>query len=177
MVVHVQCSNPACNKEYNVGESQLGRTAVCKQCGHKFTLSASLADTSRSQRRFAAGTAQPTAAPAGASQQVGRFQIRWDTTNGQELSTLHGHSDAICSLTFSIDGKRLASGSADKTVKIWNMTNGKEELTLSGHSSAVTCVVFSPDGKRIASGSSDNTMRIWDAEKGQQLLAFRGHSR
>ncbi|MFK0735411.1 MAG: WD40 repeat domain-containing protein, partial [Gloeotrichia echinulata HAB0833] len=59
------------------------------------------------------------------------------------------------------DGKTLASGSRDNTIKIWNIATGKEIRTLNGHSSFVNSVAFSPDGKTLASGSLDKTIKIW----------------
>ncbi len=68
----------------------------------------------------------------------------------------------MCSVAFSPDGKRLVSGSGDKTIKLWDTATGKELLTLKGHSSTVFSVAFSPDGKRLASGSMDETIKVWD---------------
>jgi len=65
-------------------------------------------------------------------------------------------------VSFSPDGKRIVSGSQDKTVKVWDAQTGQETLTLKGHSDLVTSVSFSPDGKRIVSGSGDKTLKVWD---------------
>ena len=79
-----------------------------------------------------------------------------------EPFTLKGHSDTVCSVSFSPDGKRIVSGSRDKTLKVWDAQTGKETLTLKGHTSPVRSVSFSPDGKRIVSGSHDKTVKVWD---------------
>jgi hypothetical protein len=86
------------------------------------------------------------------------------------------HNDAINSVAFSPDGKRLATGSNDRTVKLWDAATGQETLTLKGHSDAVWSVAFSPDGKRLATGSRDCTVKLWDAGAGQELLTLKGHS-
>jgi hypothetical protein len=59
--------------------------------------------------------------------------------------TLRGHADAVASVIFSPDGSRLATASADKTVKVWNAVNGQELLTLRGHADSVLAVAFSPE--------------------------------
>jgi WD40 repeat protein len=93
--------------------------------------------------------------------------------------TLKGHSGAlgvVTSVAFSPDGKRIVSGSVDKTLKVWDAATGRETLTLKGHSSSVLCVAFSPDGKRIVSGSDDKTLKVWDAATGRETLTIKGHS-
>ena len=79
----------------------------------------------------------------------------WDARTGQESLTLKGHTGQVNSVAFSPDGKRIASASADQTVKVWDARTGQETLTLKGHTSVVYSVAFSPDGKRLVSASWD----------------------
>jgi WD40 repeat protein/serine/threonine protein kinase len=101
----------------------------------------------------------------------------WNRLAGSDLLTLLGHSDGVTSVSFSPDGKRIVSGSADATVKIWDAETGQHVLTLSGHETTVWSVGFSPDGKRVVSGSDDQTVMLWDATTGKETLRLRGHSR
>ncbi len=100
----------------------------------------------------------------------------WDAATGKELATLTGHSNAVSSVAFSADGRRIASGSGDHTVKLWDAATGREIATLTGHSNAVSSVAFSADGRRIASGSWDDTVKLWDAATGKELAILTGHS-
>ncbi|MCA2721359.1 MULTISPECIES: serine/threonine-protein kinase [unclassified Microcystis] len=90
--------------------------------------------------------------------------------------TLTGHSYRVNSVVYSPDGRYLASGSSDKTIKIWEVATGKELRTLTGHSDWVMSVAYSPDGRYLASGSSDNTIKIWEVATGKQLHTLTGHS-
>ena len=84
-----------------------------------------------------------------------------------------GHSGLVFSVAFSPDGKTLATGSFDNTVKLWDFASGKELQTLKGHTASVYGVAFSPDGTLIASGSQDKTIRLWNPKDGK--LVKNGH--
>ncbi|NED55663.1 hypothetical protein G3I24_32865, partial [Micromonospora aurantiaca] len=64
---------------------------------------------------------------------------------------------------FSPDGKTLATGSDDKTVRFWDAATGKPlGQPLTGHTGAVETIAFSPHGKTLATGGEDETVRLWD---------------
>lgn len=101
------------------------------------------------------------------------FRIRPIT---RASSTLEGHSEAILSVAFSPDGKSLASGSGDTTVRIWDLQTETPLETCVGHKHWVLFVSYSPDCKKIASGGMDNVIFIWNAEDGKQIgNALKGH--
>jgi DNA-binding beta-propeller fold protein YncE len=79
-------------------------------------------------------------------------------------------------VAISADGKRIVSGSQDKTVRVWDLHTGKELLTLKGHIWWVRSVAISRDGRRIVSGSSDGSVKVWDAHTGKELLTLKGHT-
>jgi WD40 repeat protein len=78
-------------------------------------------------------------------------------------------------VSFDPAGRRIASGSDDKTVRVWDAQSGAELACLCGHEDFVRSVSFDPAGRRIASGSDDKTVRVWDAQSGAELACLRGH--
>jgi WD40 repeat protein/serine/threonine protein kinase len=86
------------------------------------------------------------------------------------------HAGEVWAVTFSPDGRRLASGSEDRTAKVWDADTGRTLLTLAGHAEWVFGVAFSPDGRRLATASGDFTAKLWDANTGALLNTFRGHT-
>ena len=97
----------------------------------------------------------------------------WDA---RVLTRTTGHSDVVSSVSFSPDGKRIVSGSGDRSVRVWDADTGKPvRMARMQHSDWVWFVTFSPDGKHIASGSGDNVIRIWDAATGQAVQTLDGH--
>ena len=98
------------------------------------------------------------------------------TPAGATLSrTFAGHTDWIRSVAFDLDGKTLASGSSDGSIKLWNSESGELLRTLEGHSNWVWSVAFDSHGGTLASAGGDRVVKLWNAETGELLQTFKGH--
>ena len=89
---------------------------------------------------------------------------------------LTGHTNWVCGVAFSPDGRLLAGGSDDETVRLWDPATAKHRRTLTGHTNWVRGVAFSPDGRLLASGSDDETVRLWDPATGEHRRTLTGHT-
>jgi WD40 repeat protein len=85
-----------------------------------------------------------------------------DADSLREAWSLQGHTLNVTDAVFSLDGQRLATASADRTIRVWDLTTGQEILKLSGIA-AVISLRFVSEGRRLMSASFDRTIRVWDA--------------
>ncbi|MYF98390.1 WD40 repeat domain-containing protein [Candidatus Poribacteria bacterium] len=98
-----------------------------------------------------------------------------DLMTRKQKMGLGGHKKSVKSISFSPDGKTMASGSWDKTIRLWELPEGKYKKTLKGHKKSINSMMFSADGKLLASASRDDTARVWDVETGKLKRTFKGH--
>jgi WD40 repeat protein/tetratricopeptide (TPR) repeat protein len=95
--------------------------------------------------------------------------------NVRERNRLEGHTDTIADISFSPDGKFIASSSKDKTVKLWNRDGSEKRPALQGkYSNEFTSVAFSPDSQIIAAGNKDNQIYLWRLN-GTFIKTLKGH--
>jgi WD40 repeat protein len=87
---------------------------------------------------------------------------------------LRGHTGAVGSVAFSADGKYLASGSEDTSIRLWDLETGACGV-LQGHIKWISTNLFSPDARYIASGSDDETIMVRDLQKGSTMTIWKSH--
>ena len=105
---------------------------------------------------------------------IGQVSL-WNFESETPFKTFDAHDDEITSVSFSPDGKIIASGSKNNIVNLWNLEGDKLVKPLKDHTGVITSISFSPDGNTVASGSLDTTIILWSLD-GTKKRALKGHT-
>ena len=157
--------------------------AFCAKNSHLLRRPNALPQTSLLQLAVAHAETSPVTASAERWLELAGSDVCWmrslrrshEVEYGACLRTLEGHTDWVNAIALSSDGRRVVSGSRDKTIKLWNLDTGECLRTLLGHMDSVCAVAFSADSRRALSGSQDKTLRLWDLDTGLCLRTLKGH--
>ncbi len=93
----------------------------------------------------------------------------YDVATGEALDLLTGHTAPVKSIAVSPDGKTLATGSADNTIRLWSTSTGEHKATCIGHKEEVRLIAFNPTGTTFVSVDDDESTRFWDVQTGKIL--------
>lgn len=100
---------------------------------------------------------------------------QWDVKTGALLREFkNAHSDTVQSVAFSGDGSRLASGAADKFVKVWTVADAKLLKSFEGHTHHVLGVSLKRDGRIVVSAGADNSVKVWSLVTGEVVRTIKG---
>jgi WD40 repeat protein len=104
---------------------------------------------------------------------LNKSSIHTKSNNSFVPKVLQGHADAVKLVTYSPDGKTLASASFSGTIRLWRASDGKETFILKGHTRSVASMAFNPDGNVLVSKGLDGRVRIWDVSSGKSLIVLK----
>jgi WD40 repeat protein/predicted Ser/Thr protein kinase len=98
-----------------------------------------------------------------------------DSQTHETVARFRGHEKEVHSAAFSPDSRRLATCSADWTVRVWTNGSGACQL-LHGHTGETYAAAFHPDGTRLATGGRDRSVWLWDLARGEAVARLQGHA-
>src|SRR5262245_8829857 len=87
----------------------------------------------------------------------------WDLASGGERRRLAGHTDSVYCVAIAPDGRRVAAGSADQTIRVWTIDQpGSPSFHFQAHTGQVSRILFLPGGESLLSVGHDGQVRLWD---------------
>jgi WD40 repeat protein/class 3 adenylate cyclase len=100
----------------------------------------------------------------------------FDVASGEPRFDLVGHVYPIPSISWSPDGRRIATGAFDASVRIWDGRTGRLQIELLGHAGVLISVDWNQDGSRLVTSASDGTAKVWDVgeARGRELMSLSG---
>ncbi|BBM86609.1 eIF2A-related protein [Candidatus Uabimicrobium amorphum] len=102
----------------------------------------------------------------------------WNTKNmriSKQIDTYLRHGKQIKCMAFNPDGRIVACGLDDHTIRFWDLSRHREIKKIVAHKSHINAIHFSSNGGRLASASSDKTVKLWDVDSGKEIRSFTGH--
>ncbi len=158
--VRIWDSTPRWNLHKKIGESQDSKTLVDRINSLSF---------SPNDKLLASGGGVPS--------RSGELKV-WNIADGKLVcANTESHSDTISGISFSPDGKFIATAATDRFVKVFNIEGAVLERSFEGHTNHVLDVAWRADGFVLASGGADQIVKEWDFEKGNQKQTVKGHTK
>ncbi len=98
----------------------------------------------------------------------------WEVSSGRQHTRLF-HNSMVNAISFSPDGRFLATASWDRTARVWEVARGRQ-VTSFTHENGVESVTFSPDGRFLATASWDHTAGVWEISSNRQIARLTHES-